>query len=226
MGDAGSLASHCFRRHDRLGLNGQVGTRRVVAPGEDAVDVGHEIQPGREQLARRDALNRQTALNAPAGTPSVTYAYDNLGRLTSASIPGQTTTQAWDALGRLTSETGPLGSMSYQYDLAGRRTRQTWPDAFFVTNSWNLTGEMTAILQGGTTQIIGFGYDNLGRRTGITRGNGVTSAYGYDRMGRLTSLSHAMSVGRPEARWRLRRPFSGNRSSSVIKTWLRFSVVN
>ncbi|WP_303713512.1 RHS repeat-associated core domain-containing protein [Brevundimonas naejangsanensis] len=140
--------------------------------------------------ATYDALNRQTALNAPAGTPSVTYAYDNLGRLTSASIPGQTTTQAWDALGRLTSETGPLGSMSYQYDLAGRRTRQTWPDAFFVTNSWNLTGEMTAILQGGATQIIGFGYDNLGRRTGITRGNGVTSAYGYDGMGRLTSLSH------------------------------------
>lgn len=140
--------------------------------------------------ATYDALNRQTALNAPSGTPSVTYAYDNLGRLTSASIPGQTTTQTWDALGRLTSETGPLGSMSYQYDLAGRRTRQTWPDAFFVTNSWNLTGEMTAILQGGTTQIIGFGYDNLGRRTGITRGNGVTSAYGYDGMGRLTSLSH------------------------------------
>lgn len=130
------------------------------------------------------------ALNAPAGTPSVTYAYDNLGRMTSASIPGQSITQVWDALGRLTAETGPLGTMSYQYDLAGRRTRQTWPDAFFVTNSWNLAGDMTAIHQAGTTQIIGYSYDNLGRRAGITRGNGVTSTYGYDGASRLTSLSH------------------------------------
>lgn len=145
---------------------------------------------GQTFTATYDALNRQTTLNAPAGTPSVSYAYDNLGRMTSASIPGQTTTQVWDALGRLTSETGPLGTMSYQYDLAGRRTRQAWPDAFFVTNSWNLAGDMTAIHQAGTTQIIGYSYDNLGRRAGITRGNGVTSTYGYDGASRLTSLSH------------------------------------
>lgn len=145
---------------------------------------------GQTFTATYDALNRQTARNAPAGTPSVTYAYDNLGRMTSASIPGQTTTQIWDALGRLTSETGPLGTMSYQYDLAGHRTRRTWPDAFFVTNSWNLAGDMTAIHQGGTIQIIGYSYDNLGRRTGISRGNGVTSAYGYDGASRLSSLSH------------------------------------
>ncbi len=142
--------------------------------------------------ATYDALNRQTALVAPEGTNGVGYAYDNLGRMTSATVAGtsNTTTQAWDALGRLTYEEGPLGRMSYQYDLAGRRTRQTWPDSFFVTNTWNLTGEMTAILQGGTSQIVGFSYDNLGRRTGITRGNGVTSSYGYDGVNRLTSLSH------------------------------------
>lgn len=137
-----------------------------------------------------DALNRQTALSASASFTPVSYTYDNLNRLLTASIPTQTTTMAWDALGRMSSETGPLGTMAYQYDLAGRRTRQTWPDGFFVTNSWNLADEMTAILHGGTTQIIGFGYDDLGRRTSLTRGNGVTSSYGYDGASRLTSLSH------------------------------------
>lgn len=142
--------------------------------------------------ATYDALNRQTNLVAPAGTDGVGYAYDNLGRLTSATITGTSnaTTRAWDALNRLTYEEGPLGRMSYQYDLAGRRTRQTWPDTFFVTNSWNLANEMTATLHGGTTQIVGYSYDNLGRRAGITRGNGVASAYGYDGVGRLSSLSH------------------------------------
>lgn len=142
--------------------------------------------------ATYDALNRQTALVAPAGTNGVGYAYDNLGRMTSATVAGtsNTTTQAWDALGRLTYEEGPLGRMSYEYDLAGRRTRQTWPDSFFVTNTWNLANEMTGTLHGGATQIIAYSYDNLGRRAGIARGNGVTSTYGYDGVSRLTSLSH------------------------------------
>ncbi|MEN5145596.1 RHS repeat domain-containing protein [Brevundimonas diminuta] len=136
-----------------------------------------------------DALNRRTLLNAPTGLADTSYTYDNLGRMLSANN-GVINSQAWDTLGRLTSETGPLGTMSYQYDLAGRRTRQTWPDAFFVTNSWNLADEMTAVLHGGATQIVGFAYDNLGRRTGISRSNGVNSTYGYDGAGRLTSLSH------------------------------------
>ena len=142
--------------------------------------------------ATYDALNRQATLIAPAGTNSMGYAYDNLGRLTSANITGtsNTTMRVWDALNRLTYEEGPLGRMSYEYDLAGRRTRQTWPDSFFVTNTWNLANEMTATLHAGTTQIVGYSYDNLGRRAGITRGNGVTSTYGYDGVSRLTSLNH------------------------------------
>ncbi|MEN5231120.1 hypothetical protein [Brevundimonas naejangsanensis] len=60
----------------------------------------------------------------------------------------------------------------------------------YVTNSWNLADGMTAVLHGGTIQIVGFAYDNLGRRTGISRSNGVSSTYGYDGAGRLISLSH------------------------------------
>ena len=35
-----------------------------------------------------------------------------------------------------------------------------------------------------------FTYDNLGNRTGVTRGNGVSTAYGFDAISRLTSLAH------------------------------------
>ncbi|HRO24849.1 MAG TPA: RHS repeat protein, partial [Promineifilum sp.] len=131
-----------------------------------------------------------TALTAPVGTDSVAYAYDNLGRLLTAAIPSQTTTRVWDALGRLTSETGPLGTMSYGYDVAGRRTQQTWPDSFSVTNVWNPADQMTAILHGGVTPIVGFTYDSLGRREGVTRAFGINTAYVYDGIGRLSVLQH------------------------------------
>ena len=82
--------------------------------GYDAASnvISTRTRAGQTFASTYDALNRQTLQDAPVGTADVTYAYDNLGRMTSASIPGQTTTQVWDALNRLTSETGPLGTMA------------------------------------------------------------------------------------------------------------------
>ena len=152
--------------------------------------VTYRTRAGQDFVLTADNLNRQSSLTAPVAADSVSYTYDLAGRQLTAVNSSQTLTNVWDGLSRLTSETGPLGTMSYQYDIAGRRTRQTWPDAFYVTNSWNLADEMTAILQGGSTQIVAFGYDNLGRRTSLTRGNGVNSSYTYDGISRLASLSH------------------------------------
>ena len=142
-----------------------------------------------------DNLNRSTAMGAPVGTDSPTYTYDNLGRMLTAVLTGRTTTQTWDALNRLTSQTGTLGTMAFQYDLAGRRTRLTWPDSVYITYDWNLGNDPTSINQSGGAQIAGYGYDNLGRRTSITRSTGITSAYGYDGISRLTSLSHDLPGG-------------------------------
>lgn len=38
---------------------------------------------------------------------------------------------------------------------------------------------------------LGFGYDDLGRRTRLTRANGTVTAYGYDAASRLASLALA-----------------------------------
>ena len=40
-----------------------------------------------------------------------------------------------------------------------------------------------------------YSYDGLGQRTGITRGNGTTTAYEYDNASRLTSLTHHLAGG-------------------------------
>lgn len=196
---AGNVSIIVYDGFDRSGrlrypnaTGGGTSTTDYQEYGYDAASniTAYRTRANQTFTATYDNLNRSTARTAPVGTDSVAYTYDNLGRPLTAATSGQTITQVWDPLSRLTSQTGPLGTMAYQYDLAGRRIRQTWPDAFYVTNTWDLGNQMTAILQGGSTQIIGYGYDNQGRRTGITRGNGVSSSYAYDGISRLASLSH------------------------------------
>jgi YD repeat-containing protein len=52
---------------------------------------------------------------------------------------------------------------------------------------------MTAVQENGATSGVGvlatFAYDNLGRRTSLTRGNGGVTSYGFDAASRLSSLT-------------------------------------
>jgi len=53
---------------------------------------------------------------------------------------------------------------------------------------------MTSITQGSAmSPVAAYAYDDLGRRTSVARGNGVSTAYGYDPASRLTSLAHDLA---------------------------------
>ncbi|MDR6624320.1 RHS repeat-associated core domain-containing protein [Caulobacter segnis] len=144
-----------------------------------------------------DAQNRQITKSVPAtsgvAAASFSYDYDNLGNKISASEGGRTVTRAYDGFGRLTSETGPIGAVSYHYDAGGRRDQLTWPDSFNVTYEYDNVDSLKFIRRAGSAsasdKIAELTYDNLGRRTGLLRGNNVTTAYGYDAALRLQSLS-------------------------------------
>jgi RHS repeat-associated protein len=136
-----------------------------------------------------DNLDRVTSKDLPGTELDVTYNYDLLGRPTSAATSAQTLSFTYDALGRNLTQAGPIGTASYQYDAAGRRTRLTWPDAYYVTYDYQVTGEMTTIKESGTTTLGTYAYDDLGRRKTLTRGNGVITTYGFDPVSRLTSLA-------------------------------------
>jgi RHS repeat-associated protein len=143
-----------------------------------------------------DDLSRVTTKDLPGSEPDVTYGYDNLGRATSMSSSVATLSFTYDQLNRLTRQTSPQGNTDYQYDLAGRRTRLTWPDAFYVTYDYLVTGETTAIRENGASSGAGvlatFGYDDAGRRTLLTRGNGATTSYCY---GGVTTQPNCTSTG-------------------------------
>ncbi len=54
---------------------------------------------------------------------------------------------------------------------------------------YNTGGDLTAIKENGGTALATFAYDNLGRRTALTRANGSTSGYVYDGVSRLIDLA-------------------------------------
>jgi len=152
--------------------------------------VSRQLRSGQTISFTYDALNQATLKHFSAGpNQDVYYAYDLLGRALYAhygSPSGAGVDGAYDALNRLTGATASGRTLSYQYDLAGNRTRVTWPDAapnaLYAAYVYDLLNRATAVEENGATSGAGllasFAYDNLGRRTTLTRGNGLSTAYG------------------------------------------------
>jgi RHS repeat-associated protein len=70
---------------------------------------------------------------------TITYGYDELGRVTSSQVGGssRTETQQFDALGRLTTLTNPLGNFTYAYDGVTRRPLSvTYPNGQQTTYAY------------------------------------------------------------------------------------------
>jgi len=172
-----STTTYSDSSYEQLGYDpdGKVTSRRL----RDGTSIGYAY----------DAQNRLTTKTLPGGEPAVNYAHDLLGRPTTIAKTGSTVTRSYDALSRLTSETQPFGTLGYQYDAAGNRTRVSWWDGFYVTYEYDTTGQMTAIRENGSATLASYGYDDLGRRTSLTRGNGTSTSYGYDPASRLSGLS-------------------------------------
>ncbi len=64
----------------------------------------------------------------------------------------------------------------------------TYPGGFYVTYGYDAADDPTSILENGSASIATYAYDDLGRRTSLTRGNGVVTSYTYDAISRLASL--------------------------------------
>lgn len=149
-----------------------------------------------------DALNRMTIKDVPntiTGEFDITTIYDNFARPTNITdTPNNFVGVLYDALGRMTRQSSPNGNIDMQYDLAGRLTRVTHPDANYWAYVYN-TSDLTAIRENASTiNLIGFAYNNLGKRTSITRRNGTTAAVAttsiaYDPVGRLKSYTQNLA---------------------------------
>jgi RHS repeat-associated protein len=171
-----------------------------------------------------DALGRLTARDRPDGGSYIGddyYSYDNLGRMKTASANPSSAliTFTWDALGRLKQDShSAFGAKYFDYDLAGRRIRMTWRDTFYVDYDYLVTGEMAAVRENGATSGVGvlatFGYDNLGNRTSLTRGNGTSTSYTPDAVSRLSVLTNSFPADPSKL---LSLGFSYNAASQIVQ---------
>jgi len=171
-----------------------------------------------------DALNRLTAKDLPDSGTFIfdeIYSYDNLGRMKTAGGTPTSPTIAftWDALGRLTKDDHvAFGAKTFDYDLAGRRTRMTWRDGFYVDYDYFVTGETAYIRENGATSGVGvlatFGYDDLGRRTSLLRGNDTSTTYTPDPVSRLSALANTFPADTSK---NLSLGFSYNAASQIVQ---------
>ncbi|HAY08798.1 MAG TPA: Rhs family protein, partial [Thauera sp.] len=144
--------------------------------------ISHRKRSGETVTFAYDNLHRLTSRSYPTAADNVAFAYDLLGRRTQARYADNSHTVAyvWDAAGRLTSTTAGGKTLAYQYDAAGNRTRLTWPEtSFYVTTTYDALNRPSAIKELGTTNLATYAYDDLSRRTTVTLGNGTTTSYGY-----------------------------------------------
>jgi len=140
-----------------------------------------------------DNLNRLTLKNLPGTEPDVTYAYDLIGRMTSASQTGNALSWTYDALNRNLTQVSPLGTITSTWDIGGRRTQLDLPGSFSSTYTYLVTGETKEIKEGASTVLVTFTYDDLGRRTNLARANTTATGYSYDTISRLTGLTQDLA---------------------------------
>lgn len=174
---------------------------RLTTMTDDVGSTTYAYHPITEAPAYTVGAGRLASVDGPWSDDTVTYAYDELGRVVSQSIgTGNTSSVVYDALGRVDAVTNVLGLFDYVYEgSTGRVSSLTYPNGQQTTFSYlgqaglrRLSGIMNRKTSGGV-QISHFtyGYDILGRITSWGRSfdGGPTTAwtFAYDRGDQLAS---------------------------------------
>ncbi len=155
------------------------------------------------------------ATRVDAGGTTTSYAYDDLGRLTTITYPGATvsfqydvsgnmvgmtdttgvTSFTYDSLNRLKTVTDANGkSVTYGYDEVGNRISMTYPGSRTVSYQYDSRNMLTMVTDwlGGVTS---YAYDDAGYLARADYPNGTYTTYAYDGAGRLTGLTTRKTGG-------------------------------
>ncbi len=153
---------------------------------------------GRRTEFEYDAADQIVRQIFDAGAPGQTvrtYGYDQDGNLTSVSDVDSALTIERDAIGRvrLVSTSGspaqPAVDLVSTYDSNDNRLTLTDPTGVTVYQ-YSARNFMESVLPPGLASAIVIAYDEAGRRSGITRPNGIASVFGYDAASRPDLIEH------------------------------------
>jgi RHS repeat-associated protein len=166
------LANGVEQAYDYEAATGRLGASRITGPGGTL----------REVTITRDLLGNVVGIASPGAELVSTFAYDDLYRLTAATVGGAGFTYRYDDAGAITFRSG-VGDYHYGENGAPATClTSAGADQF----SWGALGAMASGPWGSMT------YDGHGRMTSVT-GNAGASSFTYDFAGlrvRATTPGH------------------------------------
>ena len=136
--------------------------------------------------------------SAVVGVPKHEFTYDVLGRVVTASFPGQTVIQKYDSVGRLLAESSQGKSLEVAYDDIAGHVDLIYPDGRRERTTIDLGGRPTQVslvtpgsLGGAPDPFMAqFVYAGRDRLHSIISTNGITSVLAYDDARRVIRLEH------------------------------------
>lgn len=143
---------------------------------------------------------RVASVDGPLTNDTITYIYDELGRVTVRAINGTANTVTWefDALGRVESEANVLGTFTYTYDgVTSRLATVTYPNNQTSAYSYSPNNQDHRLQtihhkypNGTTLSKFDYTYDAVGNILTWRQQSDSTAVnwrYGYDAADQLTS---------------------------------------
>lgn len=145
---------------------------------------------GYDNLNRLQTIN-YLDLNAPhLPLETVTYTYDDLSRMLTATNYAGTVSFTYDNRSRIASTTDVHGhELEYEYDENGNRTLLKLDQQNHTSYVYDAANRLTTLTDE-ANQNFAFGYDVTDRLTTKTLPNNVVTTYNYDGLSRLTRLKH------------------------------------
>jgi RHS repeat-associated protein len=137
-----------------------------------------------------DPLNRPIRITYPDASV-VTFTYDKLSQLTSATNVNGTVSFIYDNVGRVTSATDIWGQIiNYTYDANDRRTKISLGGSILATYAYDQLNRLTKITDS-AKKDTSYVYDATGNVTTRNLPNSVVTTYMYDGLDRFIQLKHA-----------------------------------
>ena len=171
------------------------------------------------------------SVDGPLTNDTITYSYDELGRVTTRAINGAANTVTWafDALGRVTSEANVLGTFSYTYDgPTSRIATVAYPNGqlseysyFGNTGDRRLQTIHHKYPTGATLSKFDYTYDAVGNITTWRQQADATAVlwrYAYDQADQLVAALKETTDGTPVVLKRYAYAYdpAGNRTAEQI----------
>jgi RHS repeat-associated protein len=190
---------------------------------------------------------RLASVTGPLPNSTISYTYDQLGRILEKSINGAANTSgvAYDALGRATSVTNPLGQFAYQYvdetlrlSTVGYPNRQTTNFSYYPNASTDGSGDGDQRLQaiqnlnssGANVSSFNYTYDPTGEITSWGKqwdsGAVLPSAFSYDAAGHLYTAIVPNPTTLATQAFFYAYDLAGNRTQEQIDSAINSSAYN